>query len=291
MAEVKTREALLGVAIGRKGVGKTYATLELIQEYLKGNPATGAKPRKVLILDTNNEFSNIPVDVNPKFPHIKAIRLEDIRKFTFHPTIEARRVSVLKEGGGKMTLNELAEALEYILLNYQNGLLLIEDINKFVSDSMPSDLIGAIITQRHMSVDIITHFQTVGRIAHPKIWGNLNWLRFHKCEDTVNRHRTKFAGDTVHLELLEKMVDLEYAKGNTRFHAYLNKDTGKIVGSFTLKQFQDAIVAYLQENEKIINKEANRKDVFSGQKLHKSYAQAAQFLIQNYVKEFYGNRK
>jgi hypothetical protein len=291
MSVVKTREALLGVAVGKKGVGKTYATLELIQDYLRGNPATGAKPRKVLILDTNNEFCNVQQDVNPRFSHIKAIRLEDIRKFTFHPKIEARRVSILKEGGGKMTLNEIADALEYILLNYQNGLLLIEDINKFVNDSLPSDLVGAIVTQRHMSVDIITHFQSIGRAANPKIWANVNWLRFHKCEDTVERHKTKFAGDVTHLHLIEKMVDMEHDKGNIHFYAYLNKDNGKIMGKFTLQQFQDAIEAYLQENDKIINKEANRKDVFSGQKIHKSYAAAAQFLIAKYVKDYYGNPK
>ena len=51
------REALLGIAVGRKGVGKTYATLELIQEYLRGNPQTGSKPRKVLLLDVNNEIA------------------------------------------------------------------------------------------------------------------------------------------------------------------------------------------------------------------------------------------
>ena len=55
----KQREALLGIAVGKKGVGKTYATLIEIQRYLKGNPRTGAKPRKVLILDVNNEFGNI----------------------------------------------------------------------------------------------------------------------------------------------------------------------------------------------------------------------------------------
>ena len=54
---MKEREALLGIAVGKKGVGKTYATLELIQDYLRGNPATGAQPRKVLILDVNNKLA------------------------------------------------------------------------------------------------------------------------------------------------------------------------------------------------------------------------------------------
>ena len=93
------REALLGIAVGRKGVGKTYATLEIVTQYLTGT-AGGSKPRKVLILDTNNEYTNIKQDHNnPMFPEVKAIRLEDVGKFTYHPKIEARRVSVLKQIG------------------------------------------------------------------------------------------------------------------------------------------------------------------------------------------------
>jgi flagellar biosynthesis GTPase FlhF len=50
------REPKLGVAVGRKGVGKTYTTTKLIDSYVVGNPAKGVKPRKVLILDVNDEF-------------------------------------------------------------------------------------------------------------------------------------------------------------------------------------------------------------------------------------------
>ena len=49
MAEIKYREAQLGIAIGQKGVGKTFYTLKMMQPILRGNPKTGAKGRKVLI--------------------------------------------------------------------------------------------------------------------------------------------------------------------------------------------------------------------------------------------------
>lgn len=290
MAEQKEREALFGIAVGKKGVGKTYCTLQLVQSYLKGDPANGIPPRKVLFLDVNNEYGNVKGDQNPEFAHIKAISLNDIRRFTYHPKIEARRVSVMKEGGGKMTLNEVAEALQVILENYMNGLLIIEDINKFVSDSMPNDLIGSIVTQRHLSVDIITHYQTIGKIAHPKIWGNCNWIRLHKCEDTVERHKAKFAGDTIHLEILEKMVDMEFKKGNIRFCAYLDKDDGKIKGGFTLQQFRDAIEAYLQENYKIVKREYEKVVLKTGKKLHVSQASAVDFLMKDYINNYYGNQ-
>ena len=73
------REALLGVAVGKKGIGKTYTTLQIISSYIKGSGSI--KPRKALILDVNDEFSSI-----------KGIRPSDVALFTHHPTIEARRI-------------------------------------------------------------------------------------------------------------------------------------------------------------------------------------------------------
>ena len=284
------REALLGIAVGRKGVGKTYTTLKLIQEYLKGDPSAGSHPRKVLILDVNNEFMDVKSDQDPRFQHIKAISLDDIKKFTLSNKIEARRVSILKPNGGKMNLVELAQALAHILDNYQNGLLLIEDINKFVSDSLPNDLVGSIITQRHVSVDVITHFQSVGKAAHPKLWANCNWLRYHQCDDTVERHKGKFAGNIIHLKLLEKMVNIEYKKGNQRFYAYLNKDEGKIQGEFTKKQFQFAIYEYLQDNYNTAVKPLlAKKDIMTGEKIYKSHKDLAIKLIKEYTEDYYGN--
>jgi hypothetical protein len=289
---VEDREALLGIAVGRKGVGKTYATLELIQDYYRGNPAIGAKPQKVLILDVNNEFTDVKADQNPKFAHIKALHLDDVKKFTLSNKVEIRRISVLKPEGGKMNLVEIAQALSHILDTFQHGLLLIEDINKFISDSMPNDLIGSIVTQRHVSVDVITHFQSIGKAAHPKLWANCNWLRFHKVDDTVSRHKSKFAGNIEHLLILEKMVDLEYAKGGNRkrFYAYLMKDDGVIQGNFTKRQFQYAIYQYLQDNYgSVVSPMMNKRDIMTGEKIYNDHKHLATTLIKEYTEKYYGN--
>ena len=67
----------------------------------------------------------------------------------------------------------MLEKLFKILNDYRGGLLLIEDINRYISDYLPNDLVGAICTNRHTDTDIILHFQSVGRVS-PKIWQNLN---------------------------------------------------------------------------------------------------------------------
>jgi hypothetical protein len=284
------REALLGIAVGRKGVGKTYETLTMIQSYLKGNPQTGAKPRKVLMLDVNNEFMDVRNDQNPNFQHVKAIHLDDIRKFTLSNKVEPRRVSVMKPEGGKMNLVELAAALHHILENYENGLLLIEDINKFVSDSLPNDLVGSIITQRHVSVDVVTHFQSIGKAAHPKLWANCNWLRYHACDDTVERHKNKFGGNIEHLRILEKMVQMEYAAGNKRFFAFLNKDDHVIQGAFTKRQFQYAVYQYLSDNyNKAVKPLLNKKNLLTGDPVYKDHKDLTIKLIREYTEKYYGN--
>lgn len=84
------REPLLGVAIGRKGVGKSYTTNKLIQEYVTGNLASGVLPRKALILDVNDEYE-----------HIKGIAIKDLIRFSLHPHVEARRIRPFHPDGKK----------------------------------------------------------------------------------------------------------------------------------------------------------------------------------------------
>ena len=53
------REAQLGVAVGKKGIGKTYTTMQMIESYVKGGK--GTKPRRAIILDVNDEFQEVKV--------------------------------------------------------------------------------------------------------------------------------------------------------------------------------------------------------------------------------------
>ena len=73
------REPKLGVAVGKKGIGKSYTTEQVMAQYVQGNQ--NAKPRRVLILDVNDEYEAV-----------KAIAIKDIALFSLHPKIEARRI-------------------------------------------------------------------------------------------------------------------------------------------------------------------------------------------------------
>ncbi len=225
------REALLGVAVGKKGIGKTYTTLQIVNQYIKGG--LSVKPRRALILDVNDEFSDV-----------KAIKLQDVKLFTYHPKIECRRIRPYNEDGSKMTLNEVADALWKILQDYKGGLLLVEDVNKYVGDYLPNDLVGALCTNRHSSLDIILHFQSIGRVG-TKVWQNVNWLRFHKNTDSVDRHKKKFEDKHQAFKICEILVNKQYFAGNKYFYVTFDCDNEKIKGAFSPKMISEAVDEYI----------------------------------------------
>jgi len=298
--QIEDREPNIGVAIGKRGVGKTYTTLCKIQDYMRGNPATGKIPRKVLILDVNDEFGDVQKDhKNPKFKHVKVLPISKVAEYSKHPLVECRRIRIIDEKGRVMSLNEIATALGYIMDHYFGGLLLIEDPTKFLSDSLPKDLLGKICTLRHRNCDVMMHFQYYGKLAHPKIFGSLNFIRAHKAGDSVERYKKAFDAHVCAMKIVESLVSDRFVD-NERFYAFYNKDieikTGikmkleKIQGQFTKQQFVQAIKKYLERDyNTIVKPEINRVNLFTGKPIHQSHKQAVQSLINNFVSQYYGN--
>jgi hypothetical protein len=234
------REPLLMAATGKKGVGKSYAHMILINQYVQGDYYKGIKGRKCLIMDVNDEYGYGTYGV-------PALSLVDLPLFTVHPRIEIRRIRPLHPNGTRMSLDEWANALFYVLQTFRNGLLLIEDINKFIGDHLPNDLIGAICTNRHAGLDILLSYQSIGRI-NTKVWGNLNQLRFHKNTESVERHVQKFPDKYEMLRIAEILVNEEYSKGNSRFYVYVDMDELKIRADVPDDIIDNAIDMFVNEN-------------------------------------------
>lgn len=238
------REPMLMAVCGRKGVGKSFTTMEKLREYVRGNPELGVPGRRVLIFDVNNEYSD-----KAKFPDIRAIAMKDIQRYSQRPVAEIRRIAPFFDDGRPMTLDDMGAVLQWLVTNFKNGLLLIEDINKYVSDSMPGDLIGAICTNRHTGVDIILHYQSIGRLS-PKVWQNINVIRMHKNTDTVERHaRQKFPDKLQLMTIAEKIIDHQfYNLNDERFYLYVSFDRDKVYADVPEEVIKDAIADYISEN-------------------------------------------
>jgi ribosomal protein L30/L7E len=294
---MKTREPLFYIAVGKKGIGKTFESTKLIDNYVKGNEVTGFKPRKVLIMDVNNEFIQY-----------KKISPDDVIKFAVHPKIECRRISVLKPDGYPMSLDEMADTSFKAIKQFRGGLFVMEDISKYVSDTLQKDIIGTLATSRHIDTDIIAHFQFIGKVGNPKIKSTMNMLRFHKIGDSVETHKDKFQEYTEILKIAEAMVNksfdygMKMYRGTTnvdmqkqyfdkycRFFCYVDFDKDQIKGNFSKQQFIEAITDYIMYNPKqTVDITMKLKDPNTGKSIH-TYATALSFCREELFEKYYGN--
>lgn len=163
-------------------------------------------------------------------------------------------------------------------------MLLAEDINKYVSDSMPKDLVGMICTNRHIDLDVILHYQGLGAIT-PKLWRNINWMRFHKNTESVDRHKNKFPDKYPYLKIAENIVNSRYMSGDKRFFLYVETDEGRIQGDFSKKEFDEACVKYIGENYNTTLRPILNNPL--GKKLSKDEAVTKK--LQEFTELHYGN--
>lgn len=303
---IKEREAMFYIAVGQKGIGKTYTTLNLIDNYVKGNPKVGMKGRKVLIFDVNNEYTQykeIASDANT------------IARFSVQKVVEARRISCMK-GGKVKGMEDFKKDLNCILANFRGGLLVLEDLALIVGDAQSVDFIGSLSTNRHRDMDIITHFQSIAKFTNPKMYALKNILRLHKTADSCERPRPKanlqddydivrigeiivnnrFATGVREMERLRsegKQGGDEYKKYDNdyrRFHLTINFDTHKITGAFSRQEFEDACEQFLQsEKARDIEKLSKQKDRH-GNLMYENYEKAFNKFFDE-LGLYYGNKK
>lgn len=282
---MEKREPMVLIACGKKGVGKSVATIEMIYRYITGNPAKGIPPRKALCFDVNDEFSHFWY--HGTYHSIKALAIKDILKFSVHPKIEVRRIRPFWDDGSKMGIDDMNEVLGIILENYRNGLLLVEDINKYTNDTMKGDLVGSLATVRHIGIDLVAHYQSIGRAANPKLLGNTRIIRLHKTNDTVSRHKNKFEERAEILQIAESIVDKKYQEGDKRYYLFVDIDDSKINGKFDNADIEYAIQDYVSKNHTSLIKPLMTKiDLKTGKKIYNPQT-ALQFIIKDLRKKYF----
>lgn len=234
---MKQRERIFWIAVGRKGIGKSYQNIKSMNEYLKGDPAKGVKPGRVLVYDVNDEYQDI-----------RAIALKDLALWCSQPFVQARRIRPFNPKTNlPATINDLQDMLQVVLRFCRNGMLLIEDMNRFTSDSMKQDLIGALCTNRHMGLDIVTSLQGIGAIS-PKMWRNANWLRLHDVSESIEKHKSKFEDKYEFLFIAQRIVQAKVRGGDMRFFVNVDLNMMRVYGAFTKEDFEEAATELINEN-------------------------------------------
>jgi len=274
------REPKLTIAVGMRQIGKTYTSTQIIYQYAKGTK--NAPPRKVLIFDINGEYAS-------KF---KSIDIRYIPIYGALDTVDIRRVTAFHDNGQPLTIDELQQRLYFILKNFTNGLLIVEDINYYISDSISNDLIGFLAVMRHKGVDVIAHFQTKGKAGHPKLFGLTNYIRIHETADNFGMHKKKFKDNLQVLTIAETLVKIENAKlppDKHYFYCFVETQRVKILGQFSINSFRGAIRTYILERpNETIQPILKRRD-YQGNLVYKNWQSAITGLENELFNKYFGN--
>jgi hypothetical protein len=239
------RPPLLYLAVGMKRTGKSYQTMRILRQMV------AQLHRKVLIFDTQNEYSD-----KVQFPDIRTLAHNQIALFTLHPEVSIRRIPPFhisgSRSGEEFTPDEKAALVVHILSYYRKGAILLEDLNDYVYDYMPQDIVGKILSQRHKELDIILHYHSLGAVQK-KIWRHINVIRLHKCEDSVLTNKDKFPDKYELFRLAELLVNEQFSAGNKFFFVEILTNENKITGEFGPEDRDKAIESYisLHYNSKI----------------------------------------
>jgi hypothetical protein len=234
------REPILMCATGTKGVGKTYATLQLIDSYVKPNPKTGKKARKVLIYDVNKEYTQY-----------KVISLKDIGKFTRQDKVEVRRVLPVHDNGEEADFDQYIVILEQIIAQYRGGLLVLEDINRYLLQAKSSKVVGLLTTNRHRDLDIMCHYQSLSALD-PRMWQNTAYVRFHYQIDDIKRYRQRIPNYEL-FKLAQCLVEYRYNNcKDQRFYCFVSNEYNYIAGAFNHNDFKNACLLFFQKHPEVI---------------------------------------
>lgn len=240
------REPQLIVATGTKGVGKTYKTCQIIQKYLTPNLTTGKKARKVLIFDVNGEYNNTELEKNGFRFRTKVLALKDLPDWSKQKKVEVRRILAVDANGNKLGTDMMPEILRIILHYYTGGFLLLEDINKYLTENQNGDIIGALTTNRHKDLDIYIHLQSLSKLT-TTMWQNANIMRVHYQLDPIDRYKARINNFEL-FKIAQLMVNTNYLTGKKRFYINVYNEDNKIKGQYSKRDFIIACRKYLEQN-------------------------------------------
>lgn len=277
------REPSFEVVIGFKGVGKTYTTNSVIDQYVKNDPS-GWKGRPALVFDVNNEYCDsngyygykaIDFDVTEKNEYKRS---EQIRKIIAPGKY---RILPYKKNRQPMTINELMITASTIVKYYRNGLLLLEDFNKYSLSNFKQEFVGMFIGLRHLGVDLVAHFQSL-RAIPPKVWSDMNFLRWHKQSEKIYKYRMRISNIEL-FSLAEETVDYKY-QTDPRYYLWLDTMREKL-SNVTPEDFKAGCIRFLSANPGEISRMMNHIDL-EGRKKYTSREQAISDFIETKTKQY-----
>jgi hypothetical protein len=213
-----SRQPMLILVCGETGVGKTFRNFQEFRKYLRGNPAQGKKGRKILVFDVND-------DDYPQFPTVSVKHIHLLK------SIRPRRIRPIKEDGRNMSTEEKRDVVELMVNEFKDGLLVLEDLDKYMVGAKGQSVVGLLTTNRHNKLDIMISHQSIAKITTTE-WQNCTWLRLHHQVDDVSRYESRIPNFFV-VRIATYIVDEQYEMANDAFaHGLIDEKEYKQRKSF-----------------------------------------------------------
>ena len=169
-----------------------------------------------------------------------------------------------------------------ILQTFRNGLLVLDDISTYMVNPSSTDVISAIVSNRHKNLEICLHYQNF-RTVRPVIWANVGVLRLHNVNERVELVSNKVSNPEC-LMIAQALVDYKF-KTNKRFYLYVNYQEDKIYGAFSLRDFWTACYVYIKENNPKVYSAALKR--YGSDAVGEDNAQ--KYCIKLFQEKYYGN--
>ena len=268
------REAGMMTTSGVQGVGKTYQNMYVIKDYTKDKFYNKVPGRRCLIFDTNGEYTGdqfARADIQGYDP--RRISLSDVPSWSRNGPIECRRID-----GKNATIQEKKQALEFLLKNYIDGMLVIEDINTYILNmTHMEEIVGGLVNLRHRAVDVLISYQSL-RPVEPRIWQNSRWVRMHYQADNVNDIKNKVTNPQL-FKIAQLIVNNRYFNGDKRFFVYIHNFANQVEGQFTQQEFEIACKQYLNANKKELKEHKEMYNI--------SQEEAVNHMVAQLVTQYY----
>ncbi|HSH68207.1 MAG TPA: hypothetical protein VLB84_20930, partial [Bacteroidia bacterium] len=102
----------------------------------------------------------------------------------------ARRIRPITPYGETMSIEEKRDMVQWIVKQFTNGLLGLEDLDKYMTGAKGQSIVGLLTTNRHSGLDIMISHQSIAKITTTE-FQNCTWIRLHKQVDDVSRYRNR----------------------------------------------------------------------------------------------------
>ncbi|EDP94724.1 hypothetical protein KAOT1_00570 [Kordia algicida OT-1] len=259
---------------GETGVGKTYRNKQEIKHYMMDNLLKGKKGRKVLAFDTNDD----------DYPSFRTVSPNHLGKLT---KVSARRIRPFNTDSSPMDNTDKKEVITKIMKYFKNGLVVLDDIDHYMSGAKGQSMIGALCTVRHKGIDILLTHQSVAKITTSE-WQNCTWLRLHHQVDDVTRYRDRIPKYEI-VRIAQLIVDEQYelcsyafAKGVITEHQYKVQKSFFVYVNMREQRIKGCSrTAFIRACKKFIDQEEGKKvrmllneEDFEGNKIYKTKNEA-----------------